>query len=636
MKQGLKTPLLKNSVFVITILVIILFSFFHHSSLYSPFLNSDDAVLVLMIRDFHLPQDLYYWGANRGGALIPLIGQFFFQIVHLSAIESESVTRYLILVAGYLGLISLFRVRFTKIIFAIVWFLPPLRMVDVIKLGFGQQYALIGISIFFINHIYSQSIEKYHFKQYMYLFLITIFFILSIWVSDLAVVTVFIILCVHVITYLKNNKTNFSRLFTGKPELYYMTLGLIAGGLFIYLAKSSSLSVENYYGFLNLKMMTDSFKIFIKTIADLFLFKMKEPFTSLYLYLLVVALFFVVFKRRYIRLTKYQSKWVAVFSLDLAIVFLIILASTWTYINGVPRRYFVCNYVSFWMAFLLTFESLKEIKYHRLFYILLFTTVLTGGLGTIYNYRYISPKRLTPTVRTVSEFEKLGNIGIIAEYWNSYLSSISNPAMIKATPNDMSEIRNQRLVDSVFAQPALYIIRDMWMDSFPDTLEQFGYMLSKAGDEFRIGGCQVCRYQKIKLNKFFGQDKFMYNGSLTYNDTTLGTVRYVTSDCDSCMEMYFVYGPYIPIGIGNFTARFYLKASNITSADPFALLDVVADYGTVQLHKGKIDRTIFTDGNFRYADLNFETKKRYSNLEFRIYFYGHADLYFSHVELKEK
>jgi len=320
----------------------------------------------------------------------------------------------------------------------------------------------------------------------------------------------------------------------------------------------------------------------------------------------------------------------------MVIVFTIILSSKWTNLNGVPRRYFVCNYISFWIVFLITFESFKEIKFHRPLSILLMATVLIGGLGTIYNFKYISPKRLTPTIHIVSEFENLGKIGIISEYWNSYVSSASNPSQIKATPNDMSEVRNQNLVDSVFAQPDIYVIKDMWMNTFPDSLEQFGYVLLKSGDEFRIGGCHVCKYQKMKLSKYFDLDKFKYHCVQIYDDKNEDMVRYVSFNCDSCKQMHFVHGPYIPIGIGKFTAQFYMKASNIISEDTFAILDVTADYGMIQLASKMINRTDLTEGNFNYVDLDFETIKRHLNVEFRIYYLGDADICFSHVQLKEK
>jgi hypothetical protein len=129
------------------------------------------------------------------------------------------------------------------------------------------------------------------------------------------------------------------------------------------------------------------------------------------------------------------------------------------------------------------------------------TTVLIGGLGTIYTLNYISPKRLTPTAQIVGEFKQLGNIGIIGDYWNSYLTSCVSPKTIKATPHEFSyAIRNHALVEEVFKQEKLYLIKDMWFEEFPDTLSQFGRTLVKQGNEFRLGGCGVHQYRVVETS----------------------------------------------------------------------------------------------------------------------------------------
>lgn len=509
-------------------------------------------------------------------------------------------------------------------------------MIDVIKYIFGLQYALIGISIFIMNQLYTKSIDKNIYRYHLFLLLITLLLILSIWVSDTAMLTVFIILSIHFAFYFNKYKPNIYKVLHRKSELYYIISGLIAGGLLIYYAKSHAIRVENYYDFLDIRIFADSFRIFTGTMIDLFLFRIDEPFTSIYSYLILVFLLFLMLKKGNIKYSKNQVKWIVIFTLDLILVFIIILTSKWANLNGIPRRYFGCSYISFWIIFLITFESLQRIKEIKLMNGLLLLTVILGGLGTIYNYKYISPKKLTPTIKTVREFEKLGKIGIISEYWNSYLSSASNPSQIKATPHKDYNVRNQNLVDSVFAQHKIYVIRDMWMDEFPDTLEQFGYCLVKKGEEFRTGGSQVCNYSKIKIHKRFDLEKFKYNDALAIDDRNLGKLIYISANCDSCKDRYFVYGPSIPIGIGKFTARFYIRASNFIDENPVALLDITLDYGMIPLAAKKIDHTDFAADSFRYIDLDFKTVKRYQNLEFRICYYGKADLYFSHVELKEK
>jgi hypothetical protein len=48
----------------------------------------------------------------------------------------------------------------------------------------------------------------------------------------------------------------------------------------------------------------------------------------------------------------------------------------------------------------------------------------------------------------------------------------------------------------VMKRDTLYVIRDGWMETFPDSLNQFGTPLYKNGNEFRLGDCYVCRYKK--------------------------------------------------------------------------------------------------------------------------------------------
>lgn len=130
---------------------------------------------------------------------------------------------------------------------------------------------------------------------------------------------------------------------------------------------------------------------------------------------------------------------------------------------------------------------------------LLTITVLVGGVGTVYNLKYIWPGTLTPKVKVVGEFKQLGKIGVIAEYWNSYITSCVDPEMIKATPHDTTwAVKSREQVKEVFEQKNIYVIRDMWLKSFPDTLKEFGHTLVKAGEPFHIGDCDVCRYAKTE------------------------------------------------------------------------------------------------------------------------------------------
>jgi hypothetical protein len=122
--------------------------------------------------------------------------------------------------------------------------------------------------------------------------------------------------------------------------------------------------------------------------------------------------------------------------------------------------------------------------------------VVTAGAGSLYNLKYIWPKTLKPRAVYAREFERLGHIGIIGNYWNSYINSVTDPEQIVATPDDRSSVRNHEMAFEVMKRDTLYVIRDGWMETFPDSLNQFGTPLYKNGNEFRLGDCYVCRYKK--------------------------------------------------------------------------------------------------------------------------------------------
>lgn len=57
----------------------------------------------------------------------------------------------------------------------------------------------------------------------------------------------------------------------------------------------------------------------------------------------------------------------------------------------------------------------------------------------------------------VGEFNRLSNIGIIADFWNSYIISCTNPNQIVATPHDKSYIRNPKFSEEVFKKKNYFL-----------------------------------------------------------------------------------------------------------------------------------------------------------------------------------
>jgi len=490
---------LNKIIYYFVIILIFLLSFLFYSSLFYPVLGSDQAVTILIVHYFKLPHDLYFWGQDRMGSFIPLIAQIPYKLFNCSALVSEAITHYVILLSGFLAFSTFIKSNFYKIVFCIIWFLPPWRFVDLTQLAFGIHYSLIAISCYLINLTYKEAIQKRWALYHFILFLTTILLISSVWVTDMAMLSVLILLCVLIYYFLKDHKLSWSTF--RKPEIYYTLAGLILGYLFIHYAKSISQGKHEYSAIGDLHTVFQTSRILIISIKELLLFKAEEPFTSVYTYMVLIIIIFTLknIRKARIKLHDKVNNWFLFFLIDAVVIFSAIICAKWTYESGVPRRYFICAYVALSYVFILINENIVSSRKQNILKIFIALTVLTGGVGTIYNMKYIYPKTLTPKVKIVGEFQKLGRIGIISGYWESYITSCVNPDLIKATPYDSpwSVAKNEEIIEEVFRQPKLYIIKDNWLDIFNDTIQQYGRTLIKDGNEFRMGDCCVCEYKKL-------------------------------------------------------------------------------------------------------------------------------------------
>ncbi|MEI6124773.1 MAG: hypothetical protein WCQ95_14230 [Bacteroidota bacterium] len=628
--------MIKKIAYFILIGLLFICSFRLFSYLYYPALHSDHAITVLMIHYFKLPMDLYFWGQDRMGSLIPLVAQIFLKGFHLSALTSEAITHYLILLLGFFAFAGFFRTNFYKIMFAVFWFFPPMHMIDLTLYTSGISYSLLAICCYLLmvkdEHKFGDSKWKYH----ALLFVVVLLMITDVWVIDMALISAIILVCVRLVFYLKNQK--FRNISFKNPELYYALAGLVAGYFFIRYAKSIMVYRTDYTVISSFEIILKTMKIFSETIFSSFFYNKSEPFTVIYSWMVFLLVVFTVSQWRKIKLAKSTQKWVLFFIVEAIALLVVILGSKFTFLNDVPRRYFTCTYVSLGFVLLQSMENMViGKKLQLLLKTFLLLTLLIGATGMIYTLKYLYPKTFKSQAEVSAEFKKLGDIGIIANYWNSYVISCVAPDQIKATQNDVTPVRNEMLVDEVFDCEDIYIIKNDWLNNFPDTLKQFGYNLLRNGEPFRMGERDVCKYRKLKINQVFGIENLKSQASETVYDSVLKKgVLLIAPECDSCINRYFVFGPYIPLYRGNYRVRFFIKAENVGDKT-IGLMDVSADCGGLQLAKKDLTKKDFiAKGTYNYIDLNFWLPKKYNNMEFRIYYYGNARLYFNHIMLIEK
>jgi hypothetical protein len=481
----------KNIIYFLILSIITSISFRFYSSLFYPALNSDNAVTVLMIRYFHLPSDLYFWGQDRMGSLIPLLGQIPFKCFNIFALASESIVHYAILLVGFSAASTLFRSNFFKIIFAFIWFLPPIHFIDVTQFAFGIHYSLIFIVIYLFNKLDKILEIKFHVIH----ILIVLSLITAIWVSDLALVSVFL----FVLFSLYYLHTNYISSILKRWYLFYLLSGIIIGLEFITFAKNTAVNHVRYSKIADIETVKKTIIIFFNTIKSIFLFNVDEPLTSLWAYFVVILIVFVFLRLDFSNLNKTPMKWAVFFLVEGLLLLFVIIISKWTFEANVPRRYFVCTYVSLSISILILLENLSlkrnGVTFQKL---MLLFIVFIGASSSFYNLKYVWPKTLIPKSKVIEELDKLGSIGIIGEYWNSYINSINKPDKIKSTPHDSTwTVRNYSIVDSVFKQKNIYLIKDMWLNEFPDSITQFGRHLLKDGKEFKLAESYLCKYRLI-------------------------------------------------------------------------------------------------------------------------------------------
>jgi hypothetical protein len=494
--MNLRPVISHKSSYAIFLILIILASFRLFSTIFYPLVNSDEGIIVLMLHYFKLPHDLYFWGQSRYGAIVPLLGQVPFHLLGLSSLLSESLTHYLILIAGFFAFSSFIKSGFNRILFAVVWFLPPLFDTDLLRNVFGLQYSVIGILFFLINKYQPEYQLKSLLYRLPFYLVLEVVMITAFWVSDLALTSITAFLIVSLIFLLKKEKIS---VLLRKSETYFIISGLLLTYLAIsYLKGFANVGPFEKYGdkvFSSFPEIITSVTLISSTIGSILSFQIHNYLFSVYSWLIIFILILTFIVNKKIKIVSRESRWVSVFILDGMILIVVILISNWTYINGMPRRYFVGAYISFWLAFLMLLSSFNPGRLKTAITVLAGLAIGIGAASSIYSFKYVSPGSFRPKADLVREFDRLGKTGIIADYWNSYGTSFANPDLVKATPFDNSfSVRKFSLVDSVFAQPKIIVIKDLWMDEFPDTLKQFGRTLIRKDSAFFIGGCWANEY----------------------------------------------------------------------------------------------------------------------------------------------
>ena len=542
---------------VITIGLISLFFIlsFRAFALYrTPGFNSDNAVHVLMAQDLKLPDDLYYWGQNRLGSLLPILSYFGVRILSLSPIVAVSYVQYLIMLIGFLSFSSILSSNFSKLTLALVWFLPADTFTSTIELAhpYTPQFATIGCALAFMHqlNIYKNNI---FWQRGLLVIGSLISLCLSLWISEQSIIIVLIVgylirgKCIALDTL--ENESKYLNRSENTPEKKFEkfnpinTIGnlikhlnyskifnftILIGVAFIIFAKISATPSYGIFGINSLSITWIVFQSVMKLIIQSITFSVDNWLLSFYsvsclsLAFFLIAISIIGIQNSWTKNFKFRTavrrafdsdfKWSVLFGINTIGSFLLLISSEWVYKNDIGIRYFSVVYLSLWLAIIFYSDAIRNISLKSsrigvvnsfkkyLFKIntpLLVSLLLVALIGSMSLPSYVYS--LSPAKSQLSKligFNQLGKAGIIGDYWNSYIICSVNPEKLSCTPHDRAYVRSVRSVKKVMASDRIYLVKERWLDHFPDQIIQFETRLIKQGPEIKIDEYTLALYKR--------------------------------------------------------------------------------------------------------------------------------------------
>ncbi|MBW4467310.1 MAG: hypothetical protein KME07_17935 [Pegethrix bostrychoides GSE-TBD4-15B] len=489
-----------------------------------------------MAYHFQWPDDLYYWGQNRLGSLVPLLSHLLLKILPLRPVAAVSYVQYSLLLLGFCCFASLCKRLISKLIFALVWFLPLGEFSELLSVGqpYGPQLALIGAACAAMNQIIVHS-EQPELKRQVLITLATLSLFLSLWVSDLSVVVLGLLLLFGVGMLAKQirNPLHQSHWLLGSlralnvhrfdlPNIA-ITSGLGLG--FVFYAKAHAEAARGYKFLIgtpdqilekigrlsadlihSLTFQTESFFLGLHTLLAL-------GFIGYLAYFLLGSQLSKSAEKTQLRVS--LSPWFYLFFSSAVLGFVLLILVDWTYKNP-NLRYYTFAYIFSWLTVLVFAEGLKPqiAKQIVKLYTLLALIALTSSLSLPPRTFQLSTK--TSTIQHLEPVQSLGNAGLIGSYWTAYLSCAVNPAQLNCTPYDkkgrspclvppqkqqkIGFVRCKRCIAETLDSESIYLIRDEWLDEFPSEIQQFKQCLVKVGEPQKVGPLEMALYRKRSLN----------------------------------------------------------------------------------------------------------------------------------------
>ncbi len=531
----------------IGVLFVVCFSFLYYAPCNYALYNSDHAIHVLMAADFQLPRDLYYWGQDRLGSLLPMCAHWLGYILPIHPLYLCSIVQYLFLGTGFLILSSFLQNRPLKIALCALIFLPVNEYNGLILIGhpYASQLFAGSLFAFFLvrlrRHILMQEINDSHaFIKATVLGLgAVLFFLLGIWASEFSAV-----LAVLPLFYLAFDKELRDRILKQLRSAWFLLsagLSVLAPGGAVVLykwMKGSALVTDDIYQkqFIdNGADLAKNFGFFMERLKTTLLFRDPFPFENLFNWTLLVlgftmiAAFFLKKRMQRPGLAR-QINFLLLMSILSCIA---LFFSTWNLRSSFCPRYFIPVYVTFCFALFLFLDggAFKKI-------VAAVVSVYFVLNGLAYCYNNVISKKLPGPFEAYAEFNKLPEGTLIGDYWDVYrINSIA--LHLKSIPYETQTVRNLEFREDVLKNRTFYFL-DKWPwppGGLRDTIIEYRYFFKNSGVKYQCAGTEVRAYAKLgqePLTKFA-----LRSSDSTYVGLDPESARLLTAERDPSQAAVF-------------------------------------------------------------------------------------------------
>ena len=280
------------------LLLIATLSFFLSGLPYYPFLNSDIAVHVLMTESFSFRYDLYFWGQDRLGSLVPMMANVLYRTTGASPFWLTAIVKWLFLVIGCASFWSFIPNRFQRWVWTCLWFFPAYEMMYHLLPGhpYAEQMAMFGLSLLFFH----RSVNASSFSWNVHLFLL--FASTSFWISDFSLIFYLVLIGL----FSSKFKLLFQRILSNtlKARVFSFLILISLVFCFLIVAKVTAARDETYTVsmFASLDQLYYSLSMLWFYTKNVLIFQSVSIWNSVYFYSTLIMLFILIGNRNRLKI----------------------------------------------------------------------------------------------------------------------------------------------------------------------------------------------------------------------------------------------------------------------------------------------------------------------------------------------